>query len=858
MVRVIHSSPLLGKPGSVVASTLFPIFASLVFIAVIARYCFYDAYDPFKCDALLKKGRWLDEPRSGTVPKVWQPPGCIIRKYKSKDIESCLQDKKLLFIGDSTIRQVFWTAAKALDPTVDSTKGDKHSDHVVSKGQAKIEFIWDPYLNSSRLDAELQTFVDDNVQSPAALLAGGGLWHSRYVEQTPVAQWKTSIDNILRYMRWAKRTAGRPKSDLLLLAPVTVPDWDKLSMEKNETILPEEIDMMTKYLQRVTDVQSAHIFWAFSEFAKGRPEAFDDTGIYTVDSIATLKVDALLNLRCNSERQFYPYDGTCCNSYKTPNYVQWAVLVTMIMISLTSFCYNGDKTSSASTEPTAIMTKIRPIFPSERNHAALMTFALAVVFCFYADRTQVFNKSFKLYKNSEFFGLSILVIIVGLLSIRRSSTDTRTADVQPFLGRDQTDEWKGWMQLAILIYHCTGASKIDWIYKLIRFLVASYLFMTGYGHTIYFYNKKDYSFKRVSSVLIRLKLLSLTLPYMMGTDYLFYYFAPLVSYWFIIVYLTMGIGKKYNVNNTFLIGKIILSAILTTAFNKVPGVLELCFWALKTAARIDWNVTEWRFRVSLDMWIVYFGMLVAIIYIKLDHPNSPLMNSSRWATYTLASILLSAITLPGYFMFQAGFQDKAAYNILHPYFSFIPIISFIILRNATPGLRNAYSGVYAWVGKCSLETFTLQFHIWMAADTHGLLDYGIFGNARWLNFTVSTIMFIYASNRVAAATGDLTTWILSAQGEVKGPSGPRPPRMPRLPVLPTTSERSEVEMQPLATVAKSNGHAERAEKKGTEANGGINSNSKSAISTAPATVRKLYVKMGVWLLVMWLLNLTYK
>ena len=421
-----------------------------------------------------------------------------------------------------------------------------------------------------------------------------------------------------------------------------------------------------------------------------------------------------------------------------------------------------------------------PYLPSVKIVAALLVIGLTISYCFYTDRTHVFNKLHKQFSPTDFTALSWVTIVLGLLSVRRSDSprmskiknpSVNERHHQPFLSRDQTDEWKGWMQFIILIYHYAGASKVLWIYKIVRLLVASYLFMTGFGHTLYFYSKDDYSFRRFASVLLRLNFLSCILPYMMRTDYLFYYFSPLVTFWFLVIYFTMWAGHSKNRSTSFLLLKIAISVVTVTALIRTPGILEKIFSVLSYTCKIEWNVVEWRFRVALDLYIVHIGMVAAILYVKINDTLLDGFDGGAWqfvkrrfGPLRIITVMVSMVIIPGFWMFTQGFSNKYGYNVWHPYLSPSVILAYVVLRNTTRHLRDYHSCIFAWLGRCSLETFTLQFHIWLAGDTKGLLSIGVFKSltdaGRRVDFVVLTVLFFWISWHVAAATATLTTWII--------------------------------------------------------------------------------------------------
>ena len=706
-----------------------------------------DNGDPYKCIALLNSGRWLDP----TNLRKWQPRSCTMHSYKPKEATTCFSGRRIVLAGDSMIRETFWALTRQLasDSTLPvPSQIDKHSDLHFTIQNVTLDFYWDPYMNGTGYENAFN--IPDNFANPAMTIVGTGLWYAKNVGTDAFGAWRTTIDDIVNLVQGRKRT-GR---EHIIILPLLEPDWPRLAQERR-SITPDMLNRMNSHLEELSAKSLANVAFSFKDMlSTAAPETtHDKEGLHLVDEVTSTQAQLLINLRCNDNRpKSFPFDSTCCYKYP-PNYQELALFaLVLVLISIVYYLKSLD-----------ILHK--SYVPSESVLRSLLIFVLVLVYAFLADRTHLFGKESKHFSLDQICILVLVIGIVGYLTLETAETN------QAFLSRDQTDEWKGWMQICILIYHYFGASKVSWIYNVIRVFVAMYLFMTGFGHTVFFYKKADYSFSRVVTVLVRLNLLNVVLAYTMNTDYLFYYFSPLVSFWFGVIWLTMRINHERNCDMRFLGVKFAISAILVTIFTKTPGILERMFFVLKAVARIRWDAVEWRFRVGLDMWIVYIGMTVAILFIR--YPDY--RNSAYWERSRTVALRVSIVTIPAYLLFEATRQSKFVYNHWHPYISLFPILAFVVLRNSSTRLRNTHSAAFAFIGRCSLETFILQFHIWLAGDTKSILVVIGPSRWRWVSFTCGSVLFVFLSWKVAAVVGIITEWMTgNKKTEKRAPVSPAP------------------------------------------------------------------------------------
>ncbi|KAI3385778.1 hypothetical protein SNEBB_000417 [Seison nebaliae] len=397
----------------------------------------------------------------------------------------------------------------------------------------------------------------------------------------------------------------------------------------------------------------------------------------------------------------------------------------------------------------------------------LMKISLMMLYFLLCDRFNLFMKENKIYSLTSFLAPTIYFLVLGIFMSKKITTGT-------ILNRFQTDEWKGWMQLIILIYHYFGASRNIQIYMYLRIIVTMYIFMSGYGHFSYYFKKGVYQLTRFVQVLFRMNFLTILLCFVMGQSYQSYYFVPLITFWYLVLFAVMAIPPWINETNTrerpwlyfVMYLKIFILIIVMEVFFRNKLAFDSFFlqppWKDLFVSADD-SVHEWWFRWWLDRFSLAGGMLLSLTLhilqrysiIAIPSPNGDI--HTKKPLKKMLGILCTMVCI-GILIFHVVFVSKQTVksqaNYHQAYFGVIIITAFVYLRNLQYlSIRNYYSVFFANVGKISLELFICQYHIWLAADTKGILV--LIPGAHVLNLVVTTTVFVAISHEINVCTNAL-------------------------------------------------------------------------------------------------------
>eukprot|EP00538_Stauroneis_constricta_P000205 CAMPEP_0119551752 /NCGR_PEP_ID=MMETSP1352-20130426/4924_1 /TAXON_ID=265584 /ORGANISM="Stauroneis constricta, Strain CCMP1120" /LENGTH=1017 /DNA_ID=CAMNT_0007597865 /DNA_START=161 /DNA_END=3214 /DNA_ORIENTATION=- len=326
-------------------------------------------------------------------------------------------------------------------------------------------------------------------------------------------------------------------------------------------------------------------------------------------------------------------------------------------------------------------------------------------------------------------------------------------DATEILNRDQTEEWKGWMQFMFLLYHYFHAEEV---YNSIRIMITCYVWMTGFGNFSFFYLKADYGIVRVLQMLWRLNFLVGFLCLTQGTTYILYYICLLHTYFFFMVYVTMRLDSSINYTKWGIRIKLgILGLIIFCVWDLDSGLFRLFhlpfFGTTPMLGATGGSMWEWYFRSTLDHWSTFLGMIFALnfpitslFYRKLEAQS---LTFQILAKGSMGLALLVAFGAWAMGPFRAG---KIEYNQTNAYFGFIPLITYIYFRNLTPWLRGRTFELLHQIGKTTLETYLMQHHIWLTSNAKSLLT--LVPGWPKLNFLLVSILYVVLSRRLYQLT----------------------------------------------------------------------------------------------------------
>ncbi|KNC81282.1 hypothetical protein SARC_06393 [Sphaeroforma arctica JP610] len=379
---------------------------------------------------------------------------------------------------------------------------------------------------------------------------------------------------------------------------------------------------------------------------------------------------------------------------------------------------------------------------------AMSLFGFIMFFIYLMDYKKVVASGERIYFKDTFIFINFLILIVAMAFT--VIVDPKQTNV--LLSRDQTEEWKGIMQMIFVLYHYYNAG-VD-VYNLIRILIAGYVWMTGFGNFMYFYHRKDYSGLRLMKMLFRLNFLVFFFCWALDTEYMLYYICPMHTFYFLMTFGVLFVLKGKNDSNAVIWIKFAATFVLLFFLYDVKDIGESIFALAYPIISYEGTLHEWMFRSGLDHYAPLIGMIVAYNHKRLTN-FLPVAGEEK----SVKSIAIVGVCLVSIYIWYNNVYllPKMEYNVIHPYTSWIPLMAYVALRNLTPWLRERHMELFAWCGRITLETYLCQFHIWLQYNAKRLIVW--IPGYPLMNFVIATAIYVFLSHTLFRITNVLSDFL---------------------------------------------------------------------------------------------------
>lgn len=270
----------------------------------------------------------------------------MIHTYKADEIASCLNHSRILYIGDSIMREQFYSMNRLTHPL--NIKGPLHVDRKYKSEEHGLvyEFWWDPYINQTRT-VDLLKGNDKTGDKPSLLVIGSGIWYERRLpDDIYLDEWKSAVDRVFDGVEMS----GSNIADTVMLSPVEIPQFNRLNADRQRLITLDKTTTMNNYLhQRETSLRPQFPFtvaFAWNAIAASTVNITLD-GLHYLSPVTTPQAQIALNFRCNNQLpKHYPISTTCCMAYPSPRWYQSIFFILFLVWVPVGYFFIGKASSN--------------------------------------------------------------------------------------------------------------------------------------------------------------------------------------------------------------------------------------------------------------------------------------------------------------------------------------------------------------------------------------------------------------------------------------------------------------------------------------------------------------------------------